>query len=123
MPRTFSKQEQIRNRRFARHTEKVSVFSFATGSNTSLEEPHNVNFSYKTISEPILPDIVRHIKGVPEFLQGDKYNKIMNQTIGNVTFFGPAPTSSLAVGILFSAKPFTELISNPLVGCAVDKWV
>ena len=84
--------------------------------------PH-VDMITSFVTEPILPDIVKHLKAVPKFLKDDRFNELLNETVSNMTFYGRPTTSSLAVGIIFSAKPFMEVISTPVVGYAVDKWV
>ena len=71
--------------------------------------------------EPILADIVRNLDDVPTIFQDEGFDNLMKNKTGNVTMFVPPKTSSLAVGVVFSAKPFMELLTNPIIGIIVDK--
>ena len=73
------------------------------------------------MSEPVLPDIIRHIEGIPDFLQDENLQSLKNQT-ADFSHQGIGTSSSLAVGVIFAAKPFWEIVTNPLVGLIVDRY-
>ena len=73
------------------------------------------------ITEPVLPHIIRHLDDIPEFLQDDKLKALKNETMGASATSGTA--TSIAVGVIFTAKPFCEFIANPFIGWAVDRYM
>ncbi len=76
-------------------------------------------------AEPVLPDMVRGYPDVPAGLQADPAAEGGNATAVAAALLplGLLGSSSLAVGIVFSAKSFMGMLSTPVVGHMVDRYV
>ena len=71
-------------------------------------------------TEPILPHIIRDLDDIPQFLQDDKLKTLQNENT-DLSTHTIGRTSSIAVGVIFAAKPFWEFITNPVIGWTVDR--
>ena len=69
--------------------------------------------------EPVLPHIVRDIEDIPGFLQDKNSKALQNQT--NATLHS-TDSNSIAVGVIFAAKPFWEFVANPIIGWTIDRF-
>ncbi len=67
----------------------------------------------KSVVEPVMPNIVATLHGIPEALQPNQAKS--NSSSSSSTFS--------AVGVLVSAKPLTEIIFSPVIGVLIERFV
>ena len=67
----------------------------------------------KSVAEPVMPNIVTTLHGIPEALQSNEASTNSNST----------PPTFSAVGVLISAKPLTEVLFSPIIGILIERFV
>ena len=69
-----------------------------------------------------MPHIIGDLDDIPQFLQDEKLKTLQNETTEVLTTYTMGQKSSIAVGVIFAAKPLSEFVANPLIGWAVDRY-